>query len=91
MMALWLYEKCSARDGYFQTYKHGVGLAADIVESLWTIHPVFRTMRQFDRDGTALSEFLEERRLAVKSSESSFACLTQVQRLPKTDYFRPSR
>jgi hypothetical protein len=70
MMALWLYEKCSTRDGYFQTYKQGVGLAADYAEPVWTNHPVFDTMRRFDRDGTALSAFLEERRLAHKSGES---------------------
>ncbi|TKA50456.1 hypothetical protein B0A53_06126 [Rhodotorula sp. CCFEE 5036] len=68
MMALWLYEKCSTRDGYFQTYKQGVGLAADYAEPVWTNHPVFDTMRRFDRDGTALSAFLEERRLAHKSA-----------------------
>lgn len=70
MMALWFFEKCSNHDGYFHTYKHGVGLAADISESQWTTHPVFRTMRRFDKDGTALSEFLEERRVAYKSCES---------------------
>ena len=70
MMALWLFEKCSVQNGYFHTYKHGVGLAADIAESLWITHPVYRTMRRFDKDGTALSESLEERRVAYKSCES---------------------
>lgn len=71
MMALWLFEKCSVQNGYFHTYKHGVGLAADIAESLWITHPVYRTMRRFDEDGTALSESLEERRVAYKSSSSN--------------------
>lgn len=69
MMALWLFEKCSTRDGYFQTYKHGVALAADHSEPLWDTRPIFWTMRQFDPDGTAVREFLEERR-SFKSSES---------------------
>lgn len=87
MMALWLFEKCSTRDGYSQTYKNGIALAADHAEPLWMSRPIFWTMRQFDPDGTAVREFLEERRRALKSSKS-FPCIQivdQEQRPFKTD------
>ncbi|GAA5992436.1 hypothetical protein JCM10908_000817 [Rhodotorula pacifica] len=73
MVALWLFEKCSTRDGYFHTYKHGIQLAADVVESLWKAEPIYRTMRDYDRDGTALSEFMTERRDSYQSFYSKRA------------------
>lgn len=63
MIALWVYEKCSTRDGSFYTYKHGLRMAAGIAEPMWINNPVFRTVAYFDPDGTALSEFMRERAL----------------------------
>ncbi|GAA5872646.1 hypothetical protein JCM3774_001872 [Rhodotorula dairenensis] len=61
MIALWMYDKCSTRDGYFHTYKQGLWVAAGLVESLWVDNPVFRAVACFDPDGTALRDFMKER------------------------------
>ncbi|BGP54134.1 hypothetical protein JCM8202v2_001708 [Rhodotorula sphaerocarpa] len=61
--ALWMFEKCSTSDGYFKTYKSGLSRAFKLSDAEWKDQPVYQELSHFDPDATALTEFMEERRL----------------------------
>lgn len=67
IVALWLFDKCSIRDGFFQTYKSGLMLACELVFASWKNDELYWEVSLFDPNGIALSEFLTERRLAHKN------------------------
>lgn len=58
-----MFEKCSTSDGYFKTYKSGLSRAFKLSDAEWKDQPVYQELSHFDPDATALTEFMEERRL----------------------------
>lgn len=66
LFALWMFNKCSTGDGHFRTYKAGLSYAVELSSSDWKGQPVYEELSRFDPDGTALDEFMEERRLTYK-------------------------
>ncbi|GJN88298.1 hypothetical protein Rhopal_001263-T1 [Rhodotorula paludigena] len=61
MLALWMYDKCSAKDVYSATYASALNRIMNLTKSFWSSSSLYDELVALDPDATALTEFMAER------------------------------
>lgn len=63
ILALWLYDKCSSADGFFNTYKRSLEKIVELegLQKLWANQSTYKQLLDLDPDSTAFNEFINER------------------------------